>query len=89
MNFKVLALVCYCIVFCYNIFMSVVAYRSKNNPIPENVKDLYDAETYSKWQAYHRENSLVQIVSTVVSFVIYFVLIAFDVLPLFAVSDNP
>ena len=65
MNFKVLALVCYCLVFCYDIFMSAVAYRSKNNPIPENVKDLYDAETYSKWQAYHRENSVVHIVSSV------------------------
>lgn len=89
MNFKILALACYCVVFCYNMFMSAVAYRSKNNPVPENVKDLYDAETYSKWQAYHRENSLVRIVSEAVSFAIYFVLIAFDVLPLFAVSENP
>lgn len=89
MNFKVLALVCYCLVFCYDIFMSAVAYRSKNNPIPENVKDLYDAETYSKWQAYHRENSVVHIVSTVTSFLIYLVIIALDVMPHFAVSDNP
>ncbi len=88
MNFKIIAIVLYCAVFCYNRFLDIIAYRSKDNPIPENVKDLYDAETYKKWQDYHKETCALQIISNSVSFIIYLLLICLNILPFFALSDN-
>lgn len=88
MNYKVIALILFTAAFLYDLFLHIVEYGSKNNKIPENVRDIYDAETYEKWKAYHIETCGVVIVYTVVSFVIYFALIAFDVFPLFVFSDN-
>ena len=88
MNYKVIALILFSAAFLYDLFLHIVEYGSKNNKIPENVRDIYDAETYEKWKAYHIETCGVVIVYTVVSFVIYFALIAFDVFPLFVFSDN-
>ena len=36
----------------YRLVLNIVQYRSANNPIPENVADVYDAETYAKWRRY-------------------------------------
>ena len=88
MNYKIIALILFTAAFLYDLFLHVIEYGSKNNKIPENVRDIYDAETYEKWKAYHIETCGVVIVYTVVSFVIYFALIAFDVFPLFVFSDN-
>ncbi len=88
MNYKVIALILFTAAFLYDLFLHIVEYGSKNNKIPDNVRDIYDAETYEKWKAYHIETCSVVIVYTVVSFVIYFALIAFDVFPLLVFSDN-
>ncbi len=88
MNYKIIALILFTAAFLYDLFLHIVEYGSKNNKIPDNVRDIYDAETYEKWKAYHIETCGVVIVYTVVSFVIYFALIAFDVFPLFVFSDN-
>ena len=57
MNFKLLALILLTIIFLYNLALNILHYRSSRNPIPENVKDIYDKETYSRWLAYHGEKS--------------------------------
>ena len=57
MNFKILAIAIITIVFLYNLLLSVVEMRSADNPIPENVKDVYDRDTYLKWRQYHAEKS--------------------------------
>ena len=88
MNYKIIALILFTAAFLYDLFLHIVEYGSKNNKIPENVRDIYDAVTYEKWKSYHIETCGVVIVYTVVSFVIYFALIAFDVFPLFVFSDN-
>ena len=33
----------------YRLALEIVRYRSANNPIPKNVADIYDSETYGKW----------------------------------------
>ena len=89
MNFKILGMILYALSFVYSLFLQAVKYRSKNNPIPENVGDIYDAESYKKWRDYHRETSLADLVSSIVSFVIYLLLFVFDILPKFDIGGNP
>ena len=52
----------------YRLVLNIVQYRSAGNPIPENVADIYDAETYGKWRKYSAENCRLSIVATIVSF---------------------
>lgn len=89
MNFKVLALILYTLSFLYSMFLQYVRRRSRDNPIPENVKDLYDAETYSKWQSYCRETGAASLISYLVTFPLYFLLIAFDFFPHIVFSSDP
>ncbi len=60
----------------YNIFLQIIKLRSANNPTPENVADIYDAETYSRWKQYCVEHCRLQIVfgaiTAVVSFAVLF-----------------
>ena len=62
----------------YRLALEIVRYRSANNPIPENVGDIYDSETYGKWRRYSAEHCRLNIVSTVVSFSVSFVLLLTD-----------
>ncbi len=89
MPYKPVFLVLFVLSFLYDIFLQTVSYRSKNNPIPENVKDVYDGETYAKWLSYHRETALVGLISSSVSFLIYLLLLVFDVFPTAALGPYP
>ena len=57
MNFKAIAIVVLCIVYLYSLFLDLLRYRSSRNPIPENVADVYDRETYLKWRPTTRRKS--------------------------------
>ena len=59
----------------YSLLLNVVTALSANNPTPENLKDVYDAETYEKWKKYSGEHSRVNIISSIVSCVITILLI--------------
>lgn len=50
----------------YQVFISLLALASGKKPIPENVKDVYDAETYGKWRSYNLEKTRAGIFGTVV-----------------------
>ena len=54
----------------YRLFLNILQHRSANNPIPENVADVYDAETYSRWRRYSAEHSRLQLLSAVLSFAV-------------------
>ena len=84
MSFKTLALIAFVIIYLYNLLLSVIHMRSADNPIPRNVADVYDQETYGKWRAYHAEKSRFGIISSTVSFVIDLILLAFNVYSAFA-----
>lgn len=88
MNFKVLGIVLYCVGFAYSLFMQFVSWRSKDNPVPENVRDLYDADKYAQWQQYHKANCGVELVGSIVGFVVYLLIFALDALPHVAISQN-
>ena len=55
MNYKIIAIILFIIVFLYRQALTLLRLQSTRNPIPANVADIYDAETYAKWREYHRE----------------------------------
>lgn len=90
MNFKAVALVILFVVYLWNLFLNLLKARSAKNPIPANVSDVYDGETYQKWKAYNGEKSRLSIVESTVSFLVDICLLAFNLYAAFArlFSDN-
>ena len=68
----------------YRLALNIVQYRSANNPIPENVSDIYDAETYQKWRRYSAENCRLSIIATILSFLVSLVLLCTNAYAAFA-----
>ena len=68
----------------YSLILSIVQYRSANNPTPANVADVYDAETYLKWKKYSAEHSRLDIISTVISCIITVIMLASGIYAAFA-----
>ena len=84
MNFKAIAVVILILVYLYGLLLDVFRYRSAHNPVPRNVADVYDADTYLKWKAYHGEKVRFGILTAAVSFAIDLVLILTDAYAAFA-----
>ena len=59
----------------YKLVLHIVQQRSAGNPTPENVADVYDAETYEKWRRYSGEQSRLGIISCLVSFALEVILL--------------
>ena len=59
----------------YKLVLHIVQQRSAGNPTPENVADVYDAETYEKWRRYNGEQSRLGIISCLASFALELVLL--------------
>ena len=84
MDLKMTVLAALTVVFLYNLFLDYIRMRSADNPIPASVSDVYDRDTYQKWRKYHAEKSRFSIVTSSASFVIDFILLAFNVYAAFA-----
>ena len=61
------------------ILLQLVQYRSAKNPIPDNVADVYDNETYLRWQQYHGEHNRLGMLESLVSVAVITLLFVFDV----------
>ena len=72
---KPIALIIVLLTTLWDEFLHLLSYRSAGNPMPENVKDVYDAERYAKWQAYNRDKNRLAMISTAVSGLVTFVLL--------------
>ena len=70
--------------FAYRLALRILQYRSCRNPIPENVADIYDAETYEKWRRYSAEHARLNILSALVSFAISLALLMCNTYAAFA-----
>ena len=68
----------------YDLVLNVIRYRSANNPTPENMADVYDAETYVKWKKYSAEQSRLAILTSIISCVIEVALLATNAYSAFA-----
>lgn len=84
MNYKALVLIIVTVVYLYKLLLTWIRMRSADNPIPENVADVYDEETYRNWRAYHAEISRFEIASSTASYVIDLLLLALNVYAAFA-----
>ena len=84
MNFKIITLVIVTAIYLYNLLLAIVRAGSSKNPIPANVSDVYDPETYQKWRSYHAEKSRLSIASSTASYLIDMVLLAFNLYAAFA-----
>lgn len=63
----------------YSLALNLVKYLSLDNPTPENLSDVYDAETYAKWKRYSKEHSALRIISTLANGVITIALLSTNV----------
>ena len=76
----------------YGIVLNIVQHRSASNPTPDNLKDVYDDETYAKWKKYEAEHSRFSILSSVVTGIVMLALLATDsysaVAALFPAGDH-
>lgn len=84
MSFKWIAVGIVTLVYLYNLLLKIVRMRSAKNPIPANVADVYDEETYRKWRAYHAEKSRFAIVTDTAAYLIELALLVFNVYAVFA-----
>ena len=84
MNWKLLVLLLMALGHAYRLALHIVSRRSAKNPAPANVADVYDAETYQRWQAYSAEKNRLQVFSTLLSFVLTLVLLLLNAHAAFA-----
>ncbi len=78
MNYKPIIIFVFLLVEMYHLFLTILNLRSEKNPIPANVADVYDRETYEKWRAYHAEKTAFGVISSTASFVIGLLLLIFN-----------
>ncbi|MBR4537922.1 MAG: M48 family metallopeptidase [Clostridia bacterium] len=75
MQYKTLTIMILFIVFLYHMLLKLIEWRSASNPIPLNVVDVYDPDTYKKWRAYHGEKCRLGAFSAAAGFIMDLVLI--------------
>ncbi len=81
---KILVLLMQAVIGAYNIILNFVQMRSAGNPIPTNVSDIYDAETYAKWRRYSGEHCRLKLIFGAISLLATLVLLYFDAFCAFA-----
>ena len=70
MNFRLTVIILVAVMGVYQTVLNLVRQRSANNPTPDNLSDVYDAETYSRWKMYSAEYSKLSILSGLISCII-------------------
>ena len=84
MDYKMIAMVVMTAVFVYGMLLEELRRRSAMNPVPENVRDVYDDESYLTWRRYHGEKVRWGMVAKAVSYLVEMALIAADLYARFA-----
>ena len=82
--YKTIALIILALVYLYGLILRLTDLRSGRNPIPENVRDVYDPETYARWREYHRETCRLHLISHTLGFIPDFLLILLNAYAAFA-----
>lgn len=78
MNYKLIALALMALAFVFRTYLYYLDLRSAERDIPDNVKDVYDAETYRTWQSYSREGSYLSLAQHLVSSLAAFLILGLD-----------
>ena len=80
--FKIISAVLLGLYFAFQLFLSILRYKNRKAPIPEELSDVYDEPTYLKWKEYSAEKIKVGIISDSVNFAITLALLLSDVFAL-------
>jgi STE24 endopeptidase len=80
--------------FAFDMWLSILNYNHRTQPIPDNVKDIYDTESYSRWLNYTMENFRLGMIAKVLSTIIFVALLIFGFFPVLnrfslTVSSDP
>lgn len=78
MDYKLIALLLFALSAAFQAYLYYLDLRSADRDIPDNVKDVYDPETYRTWQNYSREGSRLGLTRHLVSSLVTFLVLAFD-----------
>ena len=84
MTIKVSVIVLAALGSLYAIFLNVVRRRSANNPTPESVSDVYDAETYARWKSYNAEHCKLELIFAILTGVVSLAMLFTNVYAAFA-----
>ncbi len=84
MSFRVAAALAVSIVYLYELLLHIIRMRSADNPIPANVSDVYDRETYLKWRRYHAEKSRFSILTSTAAYAVEMALLLSNAYAAFA-----
>ena len=84
MNYKLLAIILVLLAGIYKTVLDLVRSRSANNPTPDNLADVYDAETYARWKEYGKDHSRLSIISDLLALGITLTLLLSNAHSLFA-----
>ena len=84
MNLKLLIILLTLLSTLYSVVLNLFKRKSAERPIPENLKDVYDAESYAKWRAYNAEHSRLDLISSIVAGVVSLALLYFNLYSAFA-----
>ena len=84
MNEKIIVVLLALLGCLFPILLNIFKRKSSTNEIPDNVKDVYDEETYGKWRSYKAEHSRLDLISGIVSLVVTIALLATNCFSMFA-----
>ena len=84
MTIKVSVIVLAALGSLYAICLNVVRRRSANNPTPESVSDVYDAETYARWKSYNAEHCKLELIFAILTGVVSLAMLFTNVYAAFA-----
>ncbi|ERJ13140.1 M48 family metallopeptidase [Haloplasma contractile] len=64
--------------FLFEVSLSILNYKNRTAPIPEEVNDVYDQNDYRKWLRYSMENFRVNLIAKTISFLIIVLMFLFN-----------
>ncbi|MCL2405235.1 MAG: M48 family metallopeptidase [Defluviitaleaceae bacterium] len=79
MGIKVAVIIIMVAMQLFDFFLKYLNYTNRNTPLPENVKDIFDPETYAKRSAYEMEHVRLSIVSGLCNLVLIAAILGFNV----------
>ena len=78
--FKALVIFCAALGFTLDVLREWLDARWQRTPIPESVRDVYDAQEYARWQRYSREKKRLSLLGSAVSTAVLIAVFATDAL---------
>jgi len=75
---RILVISIFLLMAAFSFFMKYLTYSRRNDPLPDNVRDVYDEETYKKNQAYKMDNLKFSIIVSSVGIIITLCFLLFN-----------